>query len=81
MALAVANHLWDLPAGGSSEGQRTYFSVALAAVDLLGRHQTVVSSEVQSSCCPVCSFSPARVYGLWVLFPKGSNCRETSGLA
>jgi hypothetical protein len=34
-ALAESDHLWDLIAGVSSQGQRSYWSIALAAVDLL----------------------------------------------
>jgi hypothetical protein len=51
-ALVVSDHLWGLPTGGSSQGQRSCLSVALAAVDLLGGLQTVGSSVEQSSCCP-----------------------------
>jgi hypothetical protein len=53
VALAVANSMWGLPTGGSSERQRSCKSVALATVDLLGGLQTVGSSEQQSSCCPL----------------------------
>jgi hypothetical protein len=58
MALAVADHLWGFPTGGSSEGQRICWSVAQATVDLLGGLQTVGSSELQSNCCPVWRCSP-----------------------
>jgi hypothetical protein len=40
-ALAIADHLWDLPTEGSSEGQRSCWSVALDAVDPLGALQTL----------------------------------------
>jgi hypothetical protein len=51
-APAGTDHLWVLPTGGSSQGQRSCRSVALAAVDLLGGLQTVGSSMEQSSCFP-----------------------------
>ena len=51
-ALDVSDHMWGIPPGGSSQGQRSGFSVALAPVGLLGGLQTVGSSVEQSSCCP-----------------------------
>ena len=57
-ALAISDHLWGLPTGGSLQWQISCWSVALAAVDLLRGLQTVGYSEKQSRCCPVWSCSP-----------------------
>jgi hypothetical protein len=64
-ALAVPDHLWVLLSSGSSQGQRSCLSVALAAVDILGGIQTIESSLEQSSCCPsfLCAADPQL---LWV---------------
>ena len=50
MVLAVADIMWCLLTMGSSDGQKSYGSVSLAAVDLLRGLQTIGSSEEQSSC-------------------------------
>ena len=83
VALAVADHLWNLPTSGSSEGQIS--SVAQVAVDLLGGPQT---SKEQSSCYPLCRCSPGvllfpympqspwEVFRLWCLL---SSCYEYRG--
>ena len=72
VGLVLANLMWCLPTGGwvlGSERQRSSWSVALAAVDLQGGHQTFGSSEEQSSCCPMGSCSPGGACGLWFHFP------------
>jgi hypothetical protein len=62
-ALIVADHLWGLQTGGSSEAQRCCWSAALAAIDVLGGLLTVGSSEDQSGCCPE----------MWRCSPGGSS--------
>jgi hypothetical protein len=44
VTLAVSYRLWGLPTGGSSQGQRSCWSVAQVAVDLLGGLQTTALS-------------------------------------
>ena len=46
-ALAGEDHLWSLPIEGSSQKQRSFISVALAAGNLLGCLHSVVSSVEQ----------------------------------
>jgi hypothetical protein len=80
--LTIADHLWGLQIGVSSEGQRSYWSVVLAVVELLGGLQTVKSSEMPSSCCPVWRCSPGGAYRLWFLFPcVWQNFREAFSLS
>ena len=74
-ALAVADNLWGLPTGTSSEGQRSCWSVALPAVDL-GGLQTVRSSEEQSNCCLMWRRSPGRPTDYGFCFPV---CSRTPG--
>ena len=74
VALAVRDHLCVLPNGGSSEGQRSCWSVA---VDLLGSLQMVGSSVEQSSCCPMWRCSPGGPtnYGFCFLICRGTPGR------
>jgi hypothetical protein len=51
VALAVSEHMWGLPNGGSSQSQRYCLSVSLVAVDLVGGLQTIVYAMEQSNCC------------------------------
>ena len=68
VALAVADCLWDLPTGSSSERQKSYWSVALATTDPLGVLQTVGSSKKQSDCCSLrrCSQGESTACGFCV---------------
>jgi hypothetical protein len=78
VVLAVSDHLWGLPTWGYSEGQRSYRSVALAAVDLLGGLQAIGSSVEHSSCCSIWRCSGGlRGYELWL--PVSLNAGELQG--
>jgi hypothetical protein len=73
VALTVSDHLWGLPTGASSEGQRSCWFVTLATVNLLGGLQTVGSSEEQASCCPVWRYSSGEPTDCCFCFPVGSR--------
>ena len=48
-SLTLSVHLWNLPTGGFSQSHRNCWSVALAAVDLLGGLQTTAECSISST--------------------------------
>jgi hypothetical protein len=83
-ALAESDHLWGLPTGGSSQGQRSCWSVTLTVVDLLGGLQTAALSSVVLNCCEYSWPSTAlRAVGplRWIRIWSLHRSRPTRGLS